>query len=125
MRKLSMNLAALLFVQGVSLAYAADVNVGVVISGQVQPGVYGRVEVGNGPPPPLLYPQPVIIVRQPPAVVVTPLYLHVPPGHAKHWAKHCRKYNACDRPVYFVKSEEYEPGYKHGKGNKRKHRGDD
>jgi hypothetical protein len=36
----------------------------------------------------------------------------VPPGHAKKWSKHCREYNACDREVYFVKSEEYEPGYR-------------
>ena len=32
-----------------------------------------------------------------------PLYLHVPPGHAKKWSQHCARYNACNRPVYFVK----------------------
>ena len=46
-----------------------------------------------------------------PAVPVQPLYLHVPPGHAKHWRKHCHEYHACNRPVYFVRSAEYEPGF--------------
>ena len=29
-------------------------------------------------------------------------YLWVPPGHQKKWSKHCREYNACGVPVYFV-----------------------
>lgn len=87
----------------------AILNIG--IGGEISPGVYGQVQIGNAPPPPVLYAQPMIIVRQPPNVAVEPLYLHVPPGHAKHWDKHCREYNACNRPVYFVRSAEYEPGY--------------
>ena len=81
---------------------AVDVGVGITIR---EPGVYGRIEIGSQPPPPLLYPQPVLIAR--PAVVVQqqPLYLYVPPGHAKNWGKHCARYNACARPVYFVKEE--------------------
>jgi hypothetical protein len=71
--------------------------------GQLLPGVYGRIEFGTAPPPPVIYSQPIIIQR--PAVVVQqqPLYLHVPPGHAKKWSKHCAQYNACGQPVYFVK----------------------
>lgn len=111
---------------------AVDVGVGVTIR---QPGVYGRIEIGNQPPP-VYYPQPVIIAR--PAVVVAepPLYLYVPPGHAKKWHKHCGAYNACGRQVYFVKEDwvrdEYHRahpgkgppehsqgrGKGHGKGNK-------
>ena len=77
-----------------------DVGVGITIR---EPGVYGRIEIGSRPPPPVLYPQPVIIAR--PAVVVAepPMYLYVPPGHAKDWRKHCKHYGACGRPVYFVK----------------------
>ena len=63
-----------------------------------------------------------VIVKQPRPVAVVPVYMHVPPGHAKNWSKHCHKYNACAQPVYFVKSAEYEPGYKHpgrGKGKGR------
>jgi hypothetical protein len=101
---------------------AVDVGVGVTIR---QPGVYGRIEIGNYPPPPVLYPQPVIIAR-PAAVVVQqePMYLYVPPGHAKKWGKHCHRYNACARQVYFVQErwvhERYEE--KHGKGH-GKHKG--
>lgn len=96
---------------------AVDVGVGVTIR---EPGVYGRIEIGNQPPPPLLYPQPVIVAR--PAVVVQqpPLYLYVPPGHAKNWAKHCYRYNACGRQVYFVQEnwvrERYEEHHGHDKG---------
>ena len=94
-------------------ALAQDVRV--IVSGEVAPGVYGRVDISNGPRPPLVSPDPVVVVRQ--ARAPGPVYLHVPPGHAKNWSKHCKKYNACNRPVYFVKSAEYEPGYKHpGKG---------
>jgi hypothetical protein len=85
------------------------ISVGVRASGEIAPGVYGRVDLRNRPSPPILYPQPVVIVRQP--VAVAPVYMHVPPGHAKNWSKHCHKYSACNQPVYFVKSAEYEPGY--------------
>lgn len=89
-------------------AMATDVGVSVSIG---QPGFYGRIDIGNAPPPVLVYPQPVVI--QPVAVVqpVQPVYLHVPPGHAKNWGKHCAKYNACSRPVYFVKDDWYNNVY--------------
>jgi hypothetical protein len=107
---------------------ASAPNVNVIVDGQIKPGVYGRVEIGNIAPPPLLYPQPVVIVPPPPrAVVVEPLYLHVPPGHAKKWGKHCYRYNACGQPVYFVRSQEYDPGHgrKQKHKNKQKHGDDD
>lgn len=76
--------------------------VNATVGGELAPGVYGRINIGNAPPPPLIYAEPVIIQR--PAVVVprTPIYLYVPPGHAKNWGKHCGRYNACNQPVYFV-----------------------
>jgi hypothetical protein len=81
-----------------------DVGVGVTIR---EPGVYGRIEIGSGaPPPPVIYPQPVVIAQ--PAVIVAPqppMYLYVPPGHARKWGKHCHRYDACGRQVYFVKEE--------------------
>src|SRR4051794_11543678 len=98
---------ALALAAGGAPAYAGDVSVGVTISGEIVPGVYGRVDLANRPPPPLLYAAPVVIVRPPPHVVLQPVYLHVPPGHARNWSKHCREYDACNRPVYFVKSAEY------------------
>lgn len=111
---------ALLAAAGLALAVAPATaqDVRVTIYGEVAPGVYGRVDFGGRPPPPVFYPQPVVILAPAkPGPPITPIYMHVPPGHAKNWSKHCKKYNACGQPVYFVKSAEYEPGYKHpGKG---------
>ena len=87
---------------------AAEVNV--IIYSDVKPGVYGRVDFGGGPRPPLVYTNPMVVVQPPrSAPRPEPLYLHVPPGHAKNWGKHCKKYDACRRPVYFVMSDEYKP----------------
>jgi len=112
-----------LIVAAAPLARAQNVSFNATITGQVVPGVYGQVNFGNAPPPPVVYAQPMIVQPSPVvvgAVPVEPIYLHVPPGHAKNWRKHCHEYNACGRPVYFVKSAEYEPGYHaehHGHGH--------
>jgi hypothetical protein len=101
-------------------ALAADVGVSISIG---QPGFYGHIDIGGFPQPQLVYPTPVIIQQAPVGVVRQPIYLHVPPGHAKNWSKHCRSYNACGQPVYFVQenwyNNEYAPRYreKHGKGH--------
>src|ERR1700736_5887537 len=94
---------------GVSVGYAGDLGIHVILSGEVAPGVYGQVHIGNDSPPPLVYAQPMLIVPQeaPPP----PVYLHVPPEHARNWRRYCREYHACNRPVYFVRSAEYEPDY--------------
>jgi hypothetical protein len=107
--------SALASVAALSAAHAQSVSVNATITGEVLPGVYGQVVLGSRPPPPVVYAQPTIV--QPPPVVVgappvEPIYLHVPPGHAKNWHKYCHQYHACDRPVYFVKSAEYGPGYR-------------
>ena len=97
------------FVASVARAQVPYVNA--TVSGQLQPGIYGRIDIGNAPPPPLIYAQPIIIQRPAVRVQQAPLYLHVPPGHAKKWSKHCGKYNACGQQVYFVKvrgDDEYE-----------------
>ena len=85
-------------------AFAADVGVSVSVN---QPGLFGRIDIGNFPKPPLIYPTAVIIQAVPVGVVRQPLYLHVPPGHAKNWRKHCKKYDACGQPVYFVQENWY------------------
>ncbi|MDP2109131.1 MAG: hypothetical protein Q8J67_08810 [Rhodocyclaceae bacterium] len=103
---------------------AADVGVSVSIG---QPGFYGRIDIGGYPQPQVIYRQPVIIERGP--FDRPPIYLHVPPGHAKDWGKHCRKYNACGERVYFVKedwySREYAPRYQEQHRDRRDDRGDD
>ncbi len=85
-------------------AHATDVGVSISLG---QPGFYGRIDIGNAPQPELIYPRPVVIRPAPAHVVQEPLYLRVPPGHAKNWKKHCAEYNACGRPVFFVRDTWY------------------
>lgn len=109
-------------------ALAADVGVSISIG---QPGFYGQIDIGD-------YPQPQVIYRQPRIIELgipedrPPVYLRVPPGHAKNWGKHCRKYNACGERVFFVRDSwyqrEYAPQYRerHGEGRDERrndHRG--
>ena len=110
MRKFLLSAVSVALLQATG-ANADDLGINVVLSGEVAPGVYGQVELGNRPPPAVVYASPMIIRADPRYVRAVPVYLHVPPGHAKHWDKHCAEYNACGRKVYFVKSEEYEPEY--------------
>ncbi len=91
---------------------SAATSVSVSIDGLVSPGVYGRINIGNAPPPVLVYQQPVVIYQTIRPVQASPIYLHVPPGQSRDWARYCRQYNACGQPVYFVRSAEYEPGYR-------------
>jgi hypothetical protein len=101
-------------------ALAADAGVSVQIG---QPGFYGTIDIGGFPQPQVIYPQPVVIQPVPVGVIGEPIYLRVPPGHAKNWSKHCSKYNACGQPVYFVQNswynQVYVPQYRemHGEGH--------
>ena len=119
----SVALIAVVFAGATPWANAGDIDIGVTITGEIVPGVYGRVDLANRPaPPPVVYAQPVIIERAAPtAVRIEPIYLHVPPGHAKNWRRHCHEYHACNRPVYFVRSAEYEPGYRPGYDRPHEH----
>ena len=84
-------------------ARAADVGVSVQIS---QPGVYGRIDIGQFPQPALIARQPVIVSRR--AVAPPPpIYMWVPPGHQRHWNRYCAQYHACGVPVYFVRDDWY------------------
>lgn len=108
-------------------AIAADVGISVQVG---EPGFYGRIDIGNVPRPQLIYPQPVVIQPVPVGVVRQPIYLRVPPGHAKDWRKHCGEYNACGQPVYFVHDSWYNnvyvPRYRESHGGGRGERyGDD
>lgn len=100
----------------------AQTNVGVSI-GINQPGVYGRIDIGNYPQPRVIYPQPVIIAPSPVAVYQQPIYLYVPPGHQKNWSKNCYRYNACGQPVYFVQENWVRERYDERRGHYT--RGDD
>ncbi len=120
-------------------AHATDVGVSVSVGDS---GFYGRIDVGTMPkPPPVVYQTPVVVQPAQFPAERPPIYLRVPPGHAKHWKKHCHKYDACGERVFFVEerwySEVYAPsrqaervepasdpeqghghGHGHGKGHK-------
>ena len=91
-----------------AVALAADTAVSVSVG---QPGFYGQITIGNFPPPVLVYAHPVVIQPEPVIVAAAPIYLHVPPGHEKHWSKHCAEYHACGRQVYFVRDDWYNNVY--------------
>lgn len=93
---------AALALAGAGSAAASDTFINATVGGVLAPGVYGRIDIGSAPPPPVLYQQPVLIGQPVVGVPQRPVYMYVPPGHAKHWAKHCAKYNACGVPVYFA-----------------------
>lgn len=83
-------------------ALAADLGASVSSS---QPIFYGRLNIGDYPPPQVIDQQPIAIERVP--IDRPPIYLRVPPAHAKHWRKHCHQYNACDERVLFVQDKWY------------------
>ncbi|BAN36226.1 hypothetical protein SCD_n02418 [Sulfuricella denitrificans skB26] len=105
-------------------ALATDVGVSISIG---QPGFYGQIDIGGYPPPQVIYRQPMIIERVP--MNRPPVYLRVPPGHAKHWSKNCHKYNACGERVYFVQdnwyNREYVPRYQEQHRDRRDDRRDE
>ena len=108
---------------------AADVGVSLNIG---QPGFYGQIDIGDYPQPQVIYRRPMIIEREV-RMDRPPMYLRVPPGHRKHWSKHCGEYNACGERVYFVQdswyNREYVPRYQEqhrDRGNDRRdERGDE
>ena len=98
--------AGLAIVLTSGLLHAANVDVNINIG---QPGYYGRINIGDFGRPQLIYSEPRVIYRD--VAPRDPIYLRVPPGHAKNWRKHCRKYNACGERVYFVQDSWYEREY--------------
>lgn len=104
--KLSLLVAALAAVAVTTPALAADAGVSSSIG---QPGFYGRLDISNFPPPQVIYRQPIVIGQA--KMDRPPVYLRVPPGHAKHWKKHCREYNACNERVFFVQDKWYHREY--------------
>ena len=108
-------------------AQAADVGVSIGVN---EPGIYGRIDIGNLPPPRVIYQKPIVIwpppvARAPPP---PPIYLRVPPSHTKQWRKHCHEYNACGQRVYFVREDWYNDVYlphSRGHGDRRDGRRDE
>ncbi|MDE2430007.1 MAG: hypothetical protein KGM99_14880 [Burkholderiales bacterium] len=88
--------------------FAADVGLSVTIG---EPGFYGQLELGDVQRPQLIYSRPIIVQQPQVRFVQQPLYLRVPPGHAKNWRRYCNQYHACDREVYFVQDRWYNEVY--------------
>lgn len=122
MKKILLLLASTLF----AVPAVAQVGVSVSIG---DPGFYGRIDIGNAPRPRILYRDAVVVERV--RVVQQPVYMRVPPGHARNWKKHCREYNACGERVYFVHNDWYNDVYtphyrqRHGHQDRDHDRGHD
>ncbi|OIQ87121.1 hypothetical protein GALL_310090 [mine drainage metagenome] len=104
-------------------AFALDVGASVSIG---EPGFYGRVDIGGYPQPQVIYFRPRMVLQAP--MDRPPIYLRVPPEHARHWRRYCREYDACGERVYFVRDDwynrEYVPRYRAEHYGRRDERGD-
>jgi hypothetical protein len=98
--------AAVVAVTATNPARADDAGVSVSIG---QADFYGRLDIGGFPQPQLIYRQPMVIQRG--TINGPPIYLHVPPSHARHWGRHCGEYNACGERVFFVQDNWYKRQY--------------
>lgn len=95
------------------------------------PNYYGRVTTPwwggnrNWPQDALLYRWPVIAGRR--NAGLAPLYLRVPENQARRWDRYCRRYDACDNPVYFLRDNWYRsvyaPRYRSSYWRRRRDRG--
>lgn len=117
-------LAGLITVSCAGAAASVPVQAQINFSLRVgEPDYYGRINV-NGYPRPYVYNQRAILVRpQAWGRQAQPVYLRVPPGHARNWSKDCHRYNACTVPVYFVQDEWYRdvlvPRYRYREDRRR------
>ncbi len=94
-------------------AWADRVGVSINIG---RPNFFGQIDVGDLPPPPVVREEPIIIRHPRHHVLQEPVYLRVPSSHQRNWRRYCARYNACGRPVYFVRDDwylnEYVPRYR-------------
>ena len=99
-----------------------------------QPGIYGRIDIGQLPGVAIVQPQPIIIAPAPVYVEQPPIYLYVPPAHQQNWRRYCGQYHACGQRVYFVREEwvreryqeehpdwDHDKKHNHGQDKKDKH----
>ena len=111
---------ALIAAAGFALCAATGLANAASWSVVVQPGVYGRVEIGGYVEAPRVYStRPVMAVDDGDGDVVEeyvdtayataqpPVYLWVPEYQRTHWAQYCREYGAYGVPVYFVDDDWY------------------
>jgi hypothetical protein len=107
-RNMKKLIAALALVAGASAVPAFASNVAVSIS-VGEPGFYGHLDIGGYGRPALIYREPVVVVKK--YRGVAPAYVRVPADHSRNWNRYCGRYDACSRPVYFVRDEWYRDVY--------------
>jgi hypothetical protein len=90
----------------VATSQAGDVGVSISIG---QPGFYGQLDIGGYGPPQVVYRQPVLVERR--NWYPAPVYVRAPAYQYGNWRRYCGLYNACARPVYFVKDDWYRNVY--------------
>jgi hypothetical protein len=97
----SLRLAIGVVVLGACAAQSAMAdNVSISIN---QPGVYGRVNIGEPVPQAAwVNARPMVITQSPMAAQRQPIYLYVPPAQSSNWSRYCGRYGACAQPVIFV-----------------------
>ena len=107
----------------ITSAFATDVGLSISVG---EPGFYGRIDLGSVGRPLLINSQPTVLDRR--YRNEEPVYLRVPPGHAKNWKRYCSRYDACARPAYFVRDDWYRdvyaPHYRNEHGNGHGNGGD-
>ena len=105
---LVLTLAAAAF--GAATPAEAQISASIGIN---QPGVYGRIIIGDQPPPALYRAEPIIIYQPRVVVQQQPVYLYVPPVQQQNWRRYCGRYGACGQPVYFVRDDWVRERYEH------------
>ena len=116
------TILALVLAAGAIGTASAQTSVSIGIN---QPGVYGRINIGDVPRPALYRAEPIIVARPRVVVEQQPVYLYVPVTHQQNWRRYCGRYNACGQPVYFVRDEWVRERYEHEHPgwNRGRHRG--
>ncbi|MFO1504073.1 MAG: hypothetical protein U1F39_09700 [Steroidobacteraceae bacterium] len=101
-------IAALALTAAAAAAPAFAGNVGISIS-VGEPGFYGQLDIGGYGRPTLIYSEPVVL--SPRYRSYAPVYIRAPRDHYRNWGRYCGRYDACSRPVYFVRDEWYSNVY--------------
>jgi hypothetical protein len=101
----------LIFLTLLLLSGFSQAQVTTTIHGQISPGVYGQITLGDVPPM-VVYREPRIVYEQQyRSADQSPMYLYVPQNEQQYWNLYCSKYSACGRPVYFVQEKWYRENY--------------
>jgi hypothetical protein len=96
-----------LFLSGALLALSAfALEAGAI--GVGQPGFHGAIDVSGYAHVQLVEREPVVIRPVTVGALARALYVYVPAAQQRNWARYCRVYDACGRPVYFVTKAWYE-----------------